>query len=141
MTLRAIDLFCGAGGSSAGAFMAGADIVAGIDGWSRAVETFAANFEKAEARLEILHDRSRPSRSIKESGVDLLLASPECTNHSVAKGAKPRDEESRRSAEYVLGYAKSLAPRWIVVENVIQMRAWDGFDVLLVAAQSWLRTA
>ena len=128
--LKAVDLFCGAGGSSAGARSAGAEILFGVDVWDRAVDTFAANFADAEARIERLHAKSRPPRSMRSAGIDLLLASPECTNHSCAKGAKPRDEESRRSAQYVLGYAKALAPRWIIIENVIQMRNWSGFSGL-----------
>jgi DNA (cytosine-5)-methyltransferase 1 len=59
------------------------------------------------------------------------LASPECTNHTCAKGGKPRDEESRRSARYVLRFARQLRPRWIVLENVVQMRSWAGYDPLI----------
>lgn len=43
----------------------------------------------------------------------------------------PRDEESRRSARYVLHFARQLRPRWIVLENVIQMRLWAGYDPLI----------
>ncbi len=113
--------------------MAGAEIVDGVDAWDRAVETFAANFGNSAARLEELHDRSKPPRLLRAAGIELLLASPECTNHSCAKGAKPRDEESRRSARYVLGYARALAPRWLVIENVVQMRSWDGFNEFCAA--------
>ena len=134
--LRAVDLFCGAGGSSAGASMAGAKIVAGVDAWDRAVETFAANFGNDAALLEELHSRSKPPRFLHASGIELLLASPECTNHSCAKGAKPRDEASRRSARYVLGYARALAPRWLIIENVVQMRSWDGFDAFCAALRA-----
>ena len=59
--------------------------------------------------------------------IDLLLASPECTHHSVAKGNRPRCEESKQLAFQVIRYAKLLEPRWIVVENVIQMRSWPSF--------------
>lgn len=127
MTLRAIDLFCGAGGSSFGARSAGATIVAGVDAWDRAIATFEANFGSATALHEVLDDSSRPPRALRDSGIDLIIASPECTNHSCAKGNKPRDEESRRSARYVLGYAKALRPRWLIIENVVQMRSWKGF--------------
>lgn len=67
----------------------------------------------------------------KLQDIELILASPECTNHTCAKGGKPRDEESRRSARYVLRFARQLKPRWIVLENVVQMRSWDGYYPLI----------
>jgi DNA (cytosine-5)-methyltransferase 1 len=63
--------------------------------------------------------------------VDLLLASPECTNHSPAKGSAPRSEESKNTANYVLNYARDLTPRWLVIENVSQMKTWSGYDPLV----------
>jgi len=68
---------------------------------------------------------------MKRGDIDLLLASPECTNHSPAKGSKPRCEESRRTSNYVLNFARGLGPRWIVLENVVQLRGWHGFDPLI----------
>jgi DNA (cytosine-5)-methyltransferase 1 len=59
--------------------------------------------------------------------VDLLLASPECTNHTIARGSRPVCEESRMTAWQVLHHAREFKPRWIVVENVVQMRSWDRF--------------
>lgn len=61
----------------------------------------------------------------------LLLASPECTNHSVAKGSAPRCEESKRSANYIFNFITDLEPKWVVLENVVQMRNWDGYDPLI----------
>ena len=63
--------------------------------------------------------------------INLILASPECTNHTCAKGGRPRDEGSRLSARYVLLFAQQLKPRWIVLENVIQMRWWHGYHPLM----------
>lgn len=126
--IRAIDLFCGAGGSSWGAQMAGAEIVAGFDCWNVAGEAFAANFPNAwfyEGRLEDWN----PSALAKELGpINLLLASPECTNHSPAKGASPRCEKSKETAFQVIRFAKAIAPRWIIVENVVNMRNWSRYS-------------
>jgi DNA (cytosine-5)-methyltransferase 1 len=63
--------------------------------------------------------------------INLLIASPECTSHSVAKGNGKRYESSRETAMQVVRFAKALRPRWIVVENVIQMRRWRRY-------QEWL---
>ena len=131
MPIRVLDLFCGAGGSSLGAQSAGGTIVCGIDSWSLASQTFAANFPAALPLNATLDERSGAKLLGSIGKIDLILASPECTNHTCAKGGKPRDEESRRSARYVLRFARQLTPRWIVLENVVQMRSWAGYDPLI----------
>ena len=123
-------MFCGAGGSSAGAAAAGAEIVAGIDMCATAVETFAANFPNALSLKGRLEDFCLDSLKRKTGAVDLLLASPECTNHTCAKGAGPRDEASRATAMLVVDYARAFRPRWIILENVIHMRPWSRYDEL-----------
>ena len=133
MHVRAVDLFCGAGGSSWGAQAAGAQIVAGVDMWGLAGSVFKDNFPHArfhESRLEDL----KPKSLARELGaIDLLLASPECTNHSAAKGNRPRCEESRETAFQVIRFAEALGPRWIVVENVVSMRLWARYREFLGA--------
>src|SRR5262245_37136755 len=129
--IRVFDMFCGAGGSSAGAHLAGARIVHGIDAWDLAARTFKDNFSKATVDVRELGPSSRPPRSLGEGDIDMLIASPECTNHSPAKGSVRRSEDSRRTAHYVLNFAARLAPRWIVLENVIQIRYWRGFGHLM----------
>jgi len=52
---KAIDLFCGAGGSSYGAQNAGVKIVAGFDLWRPAIKTFKVNFPEAK----VFHDDIR----------------------------------------------------------------------------------
>jgi DNA (cytosine-5)-methyltransferase 1 len=131
MSIRALDLFCGAGGSSLGAQAAGAEIACGVDLWPLATATFAENFPCALPITATLNEKSG-TRILGDIGkIDLILASPECTNHTCAKGAKPRKEESRRSARYVLRFARQLRPQWIVLENVVQMRSWAGYDPLI----------
>ncbi|MBK8990090.1 MAG: DNA cytosine methyltransferase [Chloroflexi bacterium] len=53
--IRTLDLFCGAGGSSYGARQAGAEIVAAIDYWQTAVDTYNANFGEGKARYAASH--------------------------------------------------------------------------------------
>jgi DNA (cytosine-5)-methyltransferase 1 len=131
MRLRTIDLFCGGGGSSWGAKNAGAEIVCGVDAWDVATRTYEANFTGAKALNVRMEDESGPSILGDVGEIDLLLASPECTNHTCAKGSRPRDEGSRKTAHYVTNFARELNPRWVVVENVIHMRSWDGYDQLI----------
>jgi DNA (cytosine-5)-methyltransferase 1 len=125
--IRALDLFCGAGGSSWGARKAGVEIVAAFDLWSLAGETHLINFPKAEFVEGRLEDHDVQVLKKKYGKIDLLLASPECTNHSPAKGGKPRCEESKATAFQVVRFAKAFSPRWIVIENVVSMRRWTRY--------------
>ena len=125
--IRVFDLFCGAGGSSHGAVMAGATPVAALDMWNLAISTYQLNF--ADAIPYHMHASSLSARRVLSDvgKIDLLLASPECTSHSVAKGNRPRCEASRATAFEVIRFAKILQPRWVVVENVPQMTRWHRF--------------
>lgn len=132
MRLRTLDLFCGGGGSSLGACAAGAEIVCGVDGWDIASQTYKANFPNAEALNTTLGETSSPADLGVDLGdIDLILASPECTNHTCAKGSAPRDEDSKRTARYLLNFARALSPRWMVLENVVHMKNWDGYEPLI----------
>jgi DNA (cytosine-5)-methyltransferase 1 len=134
--MRAVDLFCGAGGSSLGAAAAGAEIVAGFDIWPVAARVYAANFPRArfhlcdlailvESDIRVMRDDLGP--------VDLLLASPPCVDHSPARGAKPPSSAGLDLPWCVWAFARVFLPRWIVVENVVQMRRWHGYRALLHA--------
>lgn len=126
-SIRAVDLFCGAGGSSRGAQQAGVEVVAALDLWELAGRTHQMNFPSSKfyhGPLENV-DVERFKRGVGR--VDLLLASPECTNHSPAKGNKPRCEESKNTAFQVTRFAEVLKPRWIIVENVVNMRRWSRY--------------
>jgi len=134
--MRAMDLFCGAGGSSLGAAAAGVDIVAGFDVWPVAGSVYRANFPRArfhlcdlavldESDIWVMRDDLGP--------VDLLLASPPCTDHSPARGAKPPSSAGLDLPWCVWRFAAVFLPRWIVVENVIGMRRWHGFRPFLYA--------
>ena len=130
MMTRGLDIFSGAGGSSAGARAAGVEVVAGVDMCSTAAETFAANFPEALVMTSRLEDVCLDSLKRETGEIDILLASPECTNHTCAKGGAPRDEASRATAMLVVEYARVLRPRWFVLENVIQMRPWSRYGEL-----------
>lgn len=135
--IRTLDMFCGAGGSSWGARSAGAKIVAGFDIWETAGKVYQDNFPDATFYPYDLNDVD-PANLKKEIGrIDLILASPECTNHSPAKGNRPRCERSRETAFHVVKFAQVFQPRWIVVENVINMRNWAKYSVFLKALSAF----
>ncbi len=125
--LRAIDLFCGAGGSSWGAREAGVDIVAAFDCWALAGKVHQDNFPTTQFYAEELRNLDVGELARAIGSVDMILASPECTNHSPAKGNKPRCEESKNTAFEVIRFARAFQPRWVVIENVVSMRKWSRY--------------
>lgn len=130
--LRAVDLFCGAGGTSTGVKLAAAaagvrvDLTA-VNHWPIAVETHAANHPEARHLCASL-DSLNP-RKVIGGRLDLLWASPECTHHSRARGGKPVNDQSRATAWCVVRWADALRPRWIGVENVQEFEEWAPLGV------------
>jgi len=111
--------------------MAGATIVGAVDAWSTAIDTFGLNFTGAHTWQDKIESLDVGAIRKKIGRIDLLLASPECTNHTFAKGKRRNgivEEQSRNTAFQVIRFAKVLKPRWIVVENVVSMRRWELYE-------------
>jgi DNA (cytosine-5)-methyltransferase 1 len=143
MTLTLTDLFCGAGGSSQGAVQVpGVDLRLAANHWQLAVETHAANFPLAD------HDTANISQVDfrRYPATDLLWASPECTNHSQARGVSKRtqdaqpdlfgevlpDEAALRSRATMhdvpraleVGILRGRPYKGFIVENVVEAKQW-----------------
>jgi len=131
LPIRTLDLFHGAGGSSIGAKMAGAEIIGGIDYWDVATDSYRRNFPEARVISADIRDVSPSELHGLIGDIDLIIASPECTNHSCAKGAAMRSEESRLTAFQVTRFAGEFRPNWIIIENVVQMNSWSRHQDLL----------
>ncbi len=129
-SVRVFDMFCGGGGSSLGASLAGANIAGGVDLWKIATDAFKANFPHSTVFNEDLR-HTDPGKILKKTGpIDLLLSSPECTHHTCARGNMPRSEESKNTAFQVIRFAQTFKPRWVVLENVVHMRPWTRYPEL-----------
>jgi DNA (cytosine-5)-methyltransferase 1 len=126
--IKAIDLFAGAGGSSRGAVAAGVKVAAAVDSWPLARDTYTTNFPDVAFHLERCEKVNLTALKKTIGPIDLLLASPECTSHTCAKGSAPRSEQSRQTAFQVVRFAKRFKPRWIVIENVVHMRSWKSYN-------------
>jgi DNA (cytosine-5)-methyltransferase 1 len=125
--VRAIDMFCGIGGNSLGAQQAGVEIVAGFDKWDLATLVYQDNFQHAIVKNRPLQNVN-PDQILKKLGsIDLIMASPECTSHSVARGKRKRFKWSMKLAFQVTRFSKVFKPRWIVIENVPNMRNWEHY--------------
>lgn len=131
--ITAADLFCGAGGTSEGLARACArtgkklDLVA-VNHWKLAIETHRKNHPEARhvcAALEGLNPRDL----VPSGRLNILVASPECTNHSVARGGRPINDQSRASAWLILKWLQELYVESILIENVAEFQQWGPLGV------------
>lgn len=130
--ITAADLFCGAGGTSTGLIQAceAADVpvhLTAINHWEVAVSTHTANHPAARHLCASL-DSLNPRDLYGEGELDLLWASPECTHHSVARGGRPINDQSRATAWCVVRWAEALRPKIIMIENVPEFQTWGAID-------------
>jgi DNA (cytosine-5)-methyltransferase 1 len=129
--MRALDLFCGGGLSSVGAHAAGFTTVAGVDFNQHALSAFAVNNPLARTYCARVEEIDIPALSDEIGPIDAIIASPACTDHSRAKGSRPRDLVNMETALAVLPYARRMLPPILVIENVREMRNWRGYPELL----------
>ncbi len=146
--LTVTDQFCGAGGSSLGATaIPDLNVYLAMNHWSLAIETHNTNFPDTYhdlADVSAVDPRRYPS-------TDILVTSPECTNHSVAKGARrrrkqmhlwekevvdPSAERSRATMWDVPRFAEFHQYNIIVTENVVDARQWVMWDAWIHAMDS-----
>ncbi|EJN15712.1 site-specific DNA methylase [Bradyrhizobium sp. YR681] len=127
-----VDLFCGAGGSSEAAEQAMAELGHDVDlvcinHWGVALETHQRNHPRAR---HICADISqvRPHQIIPGLRVDLLMASPTCTHHSVARGGKPTSDQQRSDPWHVIPWLTELTVDRMLIENVREFVKWGPVD-------------
>lgn len=112
-----IDLFCGAGGFSAGFENAGFETKAGIDYAGDVLKTFEKNHVNGADAIE--HDISE---DIIEYDVDYVIGSPPCQGFSHAKGERSLDDERNNLVFHFIRWIDHLQPKFVVMENVAGIR-------------------
>lgn len=145
-------MFCGAGGSTTGATQAGVGVTLAINHWKRAIETHNSNYPNTTHVLTDLQSAS-PRRF---PHTDILIASPECTSHSISKGQKrtgqnqpalpgwddepdltmEAEERSRCTMWTPLDWAEYHDYQAIILENVVDAHLWRPFPAWLQAWKS-----
>lgn len=124
------DLFCGGGFGARGAVAAGAQPILAVDAWDIATETYKSNFPTAEVFCSPI-ENIVPRELAQNYRPDVLLTSPECTSHSIARGAKPGCEQSKETAIGIIPWIEAMEPRWLIVENVNRMKKWGRHSELI----------
>lgn len=126
--IRAVDLYAGAGGASEGLLEAatarGVSVnLTAVNHWPTAVATHTENHPTAQhfcMRIDALDPRiAVPGRKL-----DILVAAPECTHHSTARGGKPINDQSRAGAWQILHWLDHIRVEHVLIENVPEFRTW-----------------
>ena len=133
--LTFIDLFCGGGFGARGAVRGGQPLLA-VDAWNLATHTYQSNFQNATVLTERIENID-PFRLSDRYSPDILLTSPECTAHSIARGAKPGSEKSRETAIAMFSWIEAFEPRWVVVENVNRIKKWGRHEEVLITLKEY----
>lgn len=149
--LTVTDLFCGAGGSSSGLVDAGYRVVIAANHWALAIESHQMNHpntDHSQADISQVDPRYFPRTHV-------LWGSPECTNHSIAKGIKRQrqqdlalfeldgtaplpDEAANRSRATMWDiprFAEHHRYMAIILENVVDAYRWDQFPAWQLAME------
>jgi site-specific DNA-cytosine methylase len=144
-SITVTDMFCGAGGSTTGAVYAGAQVQLAINHWNIAIETHNSNYPNT---THVLTDISRADPR-RFPSTTMLIASPECTNHSLAKGRRrrgfaqlpldnfgekgydPSEERSRCTMWDPLRWTECHGYEVVILENVVDARLWVMWDAWL----------
>lgn len=127
-TIYAADLFCGAGGTSTGLLHAAKRLnknvrLLAVNHWDVAVKTHQRNHPDAR-HLTTGLESVTPADVVPGGKLDLLWASPSCTHHSVARGGRPRCDQSRAQPHLILDWLDQLYVRRVMMENVPAFTSW-----------------
>ncbi|SEF28468.1 DNA cytosine methyltransferase [Variovorax sp. NFACC27] len=120
-----IDLFAGGGGASTGIEKAiGRHVDIAVNHDADAIGMHEKNHPQTRHfRADVWE--VDPLAVVRGQQVGLLHASPDCTDHSQAKGGQPRSKKIRALAWVVHRWAGKVRPDVITLENVEQMLQWS----------------
>jgi DNA (cytosine-5)-methyltransferase 1 len=123
----------------------GVEVILAMNHWQLAIETHNTNHPDT---THVLADISQVDPR-RYPPTDILITSPECTNHSLSKGKQrknlgqlslfgdtlidPAEERSRATMWDVPRFAEYHNYRFVIVENVVDARNWRLFDAWILA--------
>ena len=114
-----LDLFCGCGGLSHGFIEAGYEVVAGIDHWQDALDTFAFNHTQSKAIKADLFNVSPKeiAKQLKTTNIDVIIGGPPCQGFSIA-GKRLIDDERNQLYKSFVEFVSYFKPKAFIMENV-----------------------
>ena len=130
--LTAIDLFCGAGGFSAGLTKADFEVVGAVDAWPVAVRTHQLNFDHPVLAADVsalTADAFWRGIDREPVPVDLIVGGPPCQGFSVQR----RGDDNDARNDLILAFARfvcNIRPRMFIMENVLGLLGRRGREVL-----------
>lgn len=143
MALTAVDLFCGAGGLSAGLEMAGFKVLAGVDLFEAAGKTFEKTHSGAKFIGEPIEDvtieRLQTVTGLKKGELTVLAGGPPCQAYSVYNHQRGMHDTRASLFRQYLRIVEGMQPEWIVMENVMGIYSIGGGEAVR-AIKSELKT-
>ncbi|MCM1140414.1 MAG: DNA cytosine methyltransferase [Muribaculum sp.] len=116
---KVLDLFCGCGGISEGYYLAGFDIVGGIDFNEDATMTFAHNFKEAKVHNIDINSFTNEQLMLEYGDVDVIVGGPPCQGFSTAnRHQKEKDDPRNKLFFEYIRFVQNIHPKIIMIENV-----------------------
>jgi DNA (cytosine-5)-methyltransferase 1 len=98
-----------------------------LNHWPVAIETHTRNHPEARHYCQDI-STVRPHLIVPEGYLDLLMASPTCTHHSVARGGKPTSDQQRSDPWHIITWLTELRVKRMIIENVWEFTGWGPVD-------------
>jgi DNA (cytosine-5)-methyltransferase 1 len=139
--VRAVELFCGAGGMSRGLIQSGIDVIKAYDAWPVAVDTYRENIGP-HAEVRNLADLLVVIPEIARLSPDLVCGGPPCQDYSTA-GRREEGENASMTIAFAV-IVSTTRPEWFLMENVVQAeksQAWAEARELLKRAGYGISTS
>lgn len=130
MEKNCLDLCVGAGGISLGLEQAGHRVIAGVDVWDDALDTYRHNHASVGIQADI-HDTEPSELQLSKNQVDLVAGGPPCKGFSLA-GNRDESDDRNQLIKRFLDYVEYFEPDTVIMENVVgilSMNTGDGQDV------------
>lgn len=128
----AVDLFCGAGGFSLGARLAGFDVVGSVDIDHDLTASYTKNFPQANlivADLAAIPSSELAAQVNEKDRIDVLVGGPPCQGFSIIGGRQKLDVRNELLVHY-FRHVAHLKPRCFVMENVPGLLEFGGRELL-----------
>jgi len=121
MKYNVLDLFCGCGGMSKGLEYAGLNVIAGIDIWDKAINSYKRNFKHqgiCEDLKKLSPKQFQKKYNKDNKQIDIIVGGPPCQGFSIAGKRDKKDPRNSLFMEYVK-YINYFKPKAFIMENVI----------------------